>query len=188
MSILRNTSAHASHITKRIYKLHLLNNNNLVCRECMYKHVCVTCRMTPVGCRWSSLSAGDGGQTGGTCVDILSRTVPQTRVLQQHSIHPSITASKKHWSKQIHCIWRSKMTLAFQNNTKEHAHAALKVLGISVNKLLSVLAVLKNMKTKCFLKQKIFWEKVSFNRSNVVWFTNIFETSKHPFKGVIWCC
>lgn len=79
------------------------------CRSmCVSGQEAFTCRMTPVGCRWPSLSAGDGGLTGGTCVDILSRTVPWTRVLQQHSIQTSITASNKHWSKHIHCRLMSK--------------------------------------------------------------------------------
>lgn len=52
--------------------------------------VLLTCSMTPTGCLWLSNSAGEGGAgSSGSLgsVNILSRTVPDTRVLDTHSTH-----------------------------------------------------------------------------------------------------
>lgn len=49
--------------------------------------VLLTCRMTPMACLWLSNRAGEGGAGSSASVDILSRMVPVTRVLDTQSTH-----------------------------------------------------------------------------------------------------
>lgn len=75
----------------------------------------LTCRMTPMACLWVSNRAGEGAAGSSASVDMLSRTVPITRVLYRGQRSHGAVGDKKPQKKVMWSLLEDGANIRLRN-------------------------------------------------------------------------